>query len=200
MEPRRHPRVALHGRAQRALPLRHRSPAPAPARGEGGPRGRARPGRTSPLYLHRATQAGEEWLAGRERRAPRRLPPRRRARVDAETLYLPASAWAALSVLAAAHDPHTWVSSSEIGERIRGTLFFEDGVYLERRGLVERHHPEAGTRRNEPMQYRATALGRGARLRDRRASESRVQVVVPGIVLQPPGPGSWTARDEEAGR
>lgn len=143
------------------------------------------PGRTTPLYLHRATQAGEDRLAARERRVPRPLPRPRHAPADAETLYLPANAWAGLSVLAAFDDPDAWVPATEIGERIRRTFFFEDGVYLERRGLVERRRPEATTRRNEPMRYRATALGRAARARDRRASATRVQVVVPGIALRP---------------
>lgn len=145
-------------------------------------------GRSAALYLNRVTPAGEEYLAAREGRDPRALPAAAAElpAEDAETLYLPTDAWAALRVLAALPDPEQWLPGSHITEAIGRTFYHEEGEFLDSRGLVERRRPEAPTRPNEPMLYRATALGRGAGERDASTSATRVQVRVPGLVPRAP--------------
>jgi hypothetical protein len=154
-------------------------------------------GRSTALYLNRVTQAGEDYLAAREGREPRVVSAaaEERSPEDLETLYLPTDAWAALRVLAALPDTEQWLPGTRIIEAIGRTFYHEEGEFLAARGLVERRRPEAPSRPNESMLYRATPLGRGAAERDASTSETRVQIRVPGLLprvpaVRPTGRGS----------
>lgn len=140
------------------------------------------PGRKTPLYVHRITQAGEDLLAQHEQRPPRRVPPSgvEPDEADAETLYLSADAWLALRALAQAPAPEAWHRPAEITALTGRSFYLEEGVFLVSRGLFEVQHPDPG-RRNAPRTYRASPLGRAASLRDDSTSTSRVQLRVPGL-------------------
>jgi hypothetical protein len=144
------------------------------------------PGRRLPLYLHRITQVGEDELAAEDGRD---AIPISRARAnltpaDRETLYVPTNAWQTLAALAREPVEDPWRSLAQIAIRAKTPVLPEGPQFLVERGLAELQRP-AVLSRTSPIVYRATILGRGARVRDRRAGAERVQVRVPGLILRP---------------
>jgi len=104
-------------------------------------------------------------------------------------LFISRAAWEGLAVLGAAEEDGGWLPAIEIGNRIASSFVRNDAEILIARRLAERRPTADASRaaRGE-QQYRATALGRGARLLDGKTSETRVQVRVPGLVLRQPVP------------
>jgi hypothetical protein len=143
-------------------------------------------GRRLPLYLNRITQAGEDELAAAEERAPSPIPRARRilTPADTETIYVPTGAWQALWALAREPMEDPWRSLAQINGRAGTAIYSEDTEFLLARDLAAIQRPQVVSR-TSPVLYRATSLGRGARVRDRKASGSRVQIRVPGITLRP---------------
>jgi hypothetical protein len=140
------------------------------------------PGRRLPLYLHRITQVGEDEVATADGRVPISIPASRGPTpADRETLYVPASAWAALAALARAPMEEPWHSLAEIAARAKTQVLADALDFLVARGLVEIQRPAVPSR-TTPNLYRATALGRGARALKRRGE--RVQIRVPGLILR----------------
>lgn len=144
------------------------------------------PGRRLPLYLNRITQAGEDELAAVEERDPSPIRRARRVltRADRETIYVTMGAWQALRALAREPMDDPWRSLALINGRAGTAIYAEDTEFLLARHLAAIQRPEEASR-TSPVLYRATSLGRGARVRDRKASGTRVQIRVPGITLRP---------------
>lgn len=143
------------------------------------------PGRRLPLYLNRITQAGEDELAAEEGRDPTPIPRARQnlTPADRETLYVPTNAWQALAALSREPVDDPWRSLAQIADRAKTPVLPEGLQFLVERGLAELRRP-AILSRTSPILYRATTLGRGARVRERRPGAERVQVRVPGLILR----------------
>lgn len=144
------------------------------------------PGRKLPLYLNRITQSGEDKLAAAEKRDPSPIPRPRRSLTpaDRETIYVTTGAWRALRTLAREPVDDPWRSLAQINGHPGTAIYPEDTEFLLARDLAEIQRP-AAVSRTSPVLHRATSLGRGARVRDRKASGTRVQIRVPGITLRP---------------
>lgn len=144
------------------------------------------PGRRLSLYLNRITQAGEDELVAVEGRDPSPIPRARRnlTPADRETIYVTTGAWQALRALTREPVDGPWRSLAQINGREGTAIYPEDTKFLLARHLAAVQRPEEVSR-TSPVLYRATSLGRGARVRDRKASGTRVQIRVPGIVLRP---------------
>ena len=144
------------------------------------------PGRKLPLYLNRITQAGEDELAAAEKRDPSPVSRARRSLTpaDTETIYVTTGAWQALRALAREPVDDPWRSLAQINARAGTAIYPEDTEFLLARDLAHTQRPEVVSR-TSPALFQATSLGRGARVRDRRASGTRVQIRVAGITLRP---------------
>lgn len=77
-----------------------------------------------------------------------------------------------------------WRSLGQINGRAGTAIYPEDTEFLLARDLAAIQRPQAVSR-TSPVLFRATSLGRGARVRDRKASGTRVQIRVPEITLRP---------------
>ena len=135
--------------------------------------------RSSPMHLHRITQAGANAFT-HESGAPivSIEPAGQLAPADVELLFVNPSASDLLAFLSV-QEPGRWFSFIQIRKASDRRLMADDGRFLLSRGLVERR-PSPG--RGGRFVYRATKLGRGARVIDAGTSHSRVQIHVPGIV------------------
>jgi hypothetical protein len=135
------------------------------------------PGRSTPRYINRITQAGEDHLAEQEGRAPFRIPARARALfdVDFEMVYISPHAWRGLQALVAT-EPANWLSCAQFG----GAFTQPERKYLVTRRLIEVRRAEVEARPNALL-YRATDLSRAARAIDTTTDPARTQVHVPGI-------------------
>ena len=154
------------------------------------------PARAHPLYLHRVTVRGEDYLSGSTGRIPRPLrEPGELTPVDQESLFFAREAWDGLATLARVEEDDGWVLGIEIGNRTGSSFFRNFAETLIARGLVESRPAPTDLRAGRgALQYRATSPGRSALLIDGTTSEARVQVRVPGIKLKAPielrrGPG-----------
>lgn len=144
------------------------------------------PGRKLPLYLNRITQAGEDELAAAAERDPSPIPRARRSLTPADrvTIYVTTGAWQALRALGREPVDDPWRSLAQINGLAGTAIYPEDPEFLLGRDLAAIQRPQVVSR-TSPVLYRATSLGRSARVRDRKASGTRVQIRVLGITLRP---------------
>jgi hypothetical protein len=135
------------------------------------------PGRRAPRYINRITQAGEDYLAEQEGRAPFRIPARTRVlpEIDLEMVYISPQTWRCLQVVTTA-DHDIWLSSTNLGNAFKAP----ERKFLESRGLIEVRTQEGSARPNALL-YRATDLARRARAIDTATDPARLQIHVPGI-------------------
>jgi hypothetical protein len=147
------------------------------------------PARKNAFYLIRISGRGADYLAGCGGQVPPSLPePGELTRVDLESLFISRNSWEGLVALCEELDADDWVPAERIGTRIGSTFHQNDGETLIARGLAERRPIEGGASRvpRGGRQYRATPLGRTARLVDGESSETRVQIRVTGLVRRTP--------------
>jgi len=134
--------------------------------------------RSSPMHLHRITQAGANVLAHATGTPIVTIEPAGQlAPADVDPLFVSPSASDILAFLAV-QEHGRWFSFAEIRKASGRRPMADHGRFLLSRGLVERRSsPGQGGR----FVYRATGLGRGARAIDAGTSHSRVQIHVPGL-------------------
>ena len=146
------------------------------------------PVRAAPLYLHRVTLRGEDYLGAAGGRILRTIvQPGELTAADLDSVFLSRDAWDGLAALTEVEAGEGWRLAAKVGERMGSSFLRDSGQALVARRLAEmRTAPDELGATRGALQYRATRLGRGARLLDGRASESRVQVRVPGIKLKAP--------------
>lgn len=94
--------------------------------------------------------------------------------VECETIFIARHQWDGLALLQT-QEPEAWVTLAEIRKAV-GRFFSDDASLLFEKALIDVSRPDAGNR-----MFRATMIGRGARLRDGETNARAAMVHVPGI-------------------